>query len=203
MKERYTTTDKSIKILRKKIVRRWNDAKADARLTRFDELTVISAVDELYKRLDSDFRDSMLELAIAIYEEAEESGSERPTKKYLNKLLSKSDPVTKYAYTSEALRKRDRLKEALETRSDTAYEWRKAMSFWANMAAQYADCITDEVTLKAYRDAGVKYVMWVTQRDEKVCEDCRPRNGTVYPIDEAPPKKHWHCRCYYIPWHKE
>lgn len=203
MKERYTTTDKSIKILRKKIIRRWNDAKADARLTRFDELTVISAVDELYKRLDSDFRDSMLELAIAIYKEAEESGSERPTKKYLNKLLSKPDPVTKYAYTSEALRKRDRLKEALETRSDTAYEWRKAMSFWANMAAQYADCITDEVTLKAYRDAGVKYVMWVTQRDEKVCEDCRPRNGTVYPIDEAPPKEHWHCRCYYIPWHKE
>lgn len=41
-------------------------------------------------------------------------------------------------------------------------------------------------------------VKWVTVRDEKVCQICRPRHGMVYPVNSAPPiPAHGHCKCRY------
>ena len=40
-------------------------------------------------------------------------------------------------------------------------------------------------------------VKWVTSRDEKVCQVCRPRHGMVYPINSVPAlPAHWGCRCW-------
>lgn len=210
MQERYITTDRAIEILRKKTIRRFEKAKSSIRLAKFDELHVIKTVATLYKNLDSDLRDTMLELAFAIYEEIGEEVSRygykdigkisaKAKKALVETVLSSPNSVTKYEYENEVLRKRDRLSEALRTRSDVNSEWRRAVSLWSNMTAQYADIVTDETVLRAYKDAGVEYVMWVTQEDEKVCEICKPLDGEIFPINEAPDKQHWHCRCYLVP----
>ncbi len=152
----------------------------------------------------------MLELAFAIYEEIGEEVSRygykdigkisaKAKKTLVETVLSSPNSVTKYEYENEVLRKRDRLSEALRTRSDVNSDWRRAVSLWSNMTAQYADIVTDETALRAYKDAGVEYVMWVTQEDEKVCEICKPLDGEIFPINEAPDKRHWHCRCYLVP----
>lgn len=152
----------------------------------------------------------MLELAFAIYEEIGEEVSRygykdigkisaKVKKTLAETVLSSPNSVTKYEYENEVLRKRDRLSEALRTRSDVNSEWRRAVSLWLNMTAQYADIVTDETALRAYKDAGVEYVMWVTQEDEKVCEICKPLDGEIFPINETPDKQHWHCRCYLAP----
>ena len=139
----------------------------------------------------------MLELAFAIYEEIGEEVrkdgykdigkiSAKAKKTLIESVLTSPDSVTKYEYANEIMRKRDRLSEALRTRLDANTEWRRAISLWSNMTAQYADIVTDETAIRAYKDAGVEYVMWVTQEDEKVCEDCKPLNGKIFPIDKAP-----------------
>lgn len=212
MQERYITTDRAIELLRRRTVKRFEKAKSEIKLAKFDELNTITVVTELYRKLDKDFNDTMLELAFAIYEEAvEELENSEKVKKDLGEISTKAkkelvesvlnnpDTVTKYTYTNEALRKRDRLSEALRARSDSNTEWRRAMSQWHNMTAQYADIVTDRAHTKAQKDADVEYVMWITQQDEKVCADCQPLDGKIFHIDKAPSKKHWHCRCYLAP----
>lgn len=47
------------------------------------------------------------------------------------------------------------------------------------------------------RDAELAYVRWVTQRDEKVCKICGPREGRTYPISAVGMiwPAHPNCRC--------
>lgn len=49
----------------------------------------------------------------------------------------------------------------------------------------------------ASRDAMVTYVEWVTQRDEKVCPICGPRDGVIYRIIDVMDiwPAHPNCRC--------
>lgn len=161
----------------------------------FDELTVIKACKELYKDLDADNRKAFLELAVLVYEEAEPNGGKAPDRDWLDSYLLEYCPITKYVYDHEVSRKREYLQEAVVASTAKAVEYRKALSRWSNMTAQYADNVTDEAVLKAYRDAGIEQVMWVAQLDDRTCETCRERHGTVYPIDSVPDKPHWRCRC--------
>lgn len=130
---------------------------------------------------------------------AEPHGNKKPDVEWLIAIFDEPNPVTMYSYSSEVLRKKERLKEALLTNVDRTLEWKKAISFWTNMTAQYADIITDEALLKSFYDAGVKNVRWITRDDEIVCKYCNKRKNKVYSIGNAPPKEHWHCRCYYVP----
>ena len=72
---------------------------------------------------------------------------------------------------------------------------------WGQMR-QMADTVTDAARAKAFGDAGVGQVRWITQHDERVCKICRPRDGVIYPLDAVPPKHH-NCRCYLIPLARE
>ena len=141
----------------------------------------------------------MLTLAKEIYSEAEPHGSKKPDEEWLTAIFEEPNPVTLYSYSAEIIRKKERLKEAALTNVDRTQEWKKALSYWSNMTAQYADIITDEAVLKSYKDAGVKKVRWITRDDELVCAYCNKRKNKVYLIESAPPKEHWHCRCYYVP----
>ena len=65
---------------------------------------------------------------------------------------------------------------------------------------QGCDDMTVAAILAAYADAGIETVMLVAQRDDRVCHTCLKRDGTVYPIDEAPSLPfHYRCRCVYVP----
>lgn len=193
-----------IALLSKKAARRFDQAKSDANLLHFDELHVLKTIKQLYKELKLDNEQVFLELAQEEYRHVKKlwalpGKSETPTKKWLIGLLSAYNAVTKYVYENEVDRKRDYTAEAVVASPAKVDEFRRGLSYWAQFTAQAAEDVTDETTLKVYRDSGVERVRWITQEDGKVCEVCRKRDGKVYPIHRIPPKPHRRCRCHYEP----
>ena len=191
----YDLADKAIELLNKRATKRFDDAKDEAAQDGFDELSVLSITRTLYDNLSADNEEIFLELAQERYQEAEPRGEEPPDLAWLLALLAAYNAVTKYQYTNEVDRKRQYTAEGINSSTAKVTEFRRGLHYWAGLTADYADIVTDESTLKAYRDAGVRRVRWVTAGDEKVCETCRERNGKVYSINSIPPKPHRRCRC--------
>ena len=194
----YETTDKAIELLNRRATKRFEDAKDEAAQNGFDELSVLSITRTLYDNLSADNEKIFLELAQERYQEAEPHGEEPPDLAWLLALLAAYNAVTKVIYDNDVDRKKQYTAEGINSSTAKVTEFRRGLHYWADLTATYSDIVTDESTLKAYRDAGVKRVRWVTAGDEKVCETCRERNGKVYSIDSIPPK-HRRCRCHYLP----
>lgn len=192
-------SDKTIELLNRKAAKRFENAKDKAARLGFDELNVLEITRELYQDLQTDNQTAFLELAQERYQEAEPHGEEPPDLAWLLALLAAYNAVTKYQYTNEVDRKRQYTAEGINSSTAKVTEFRRGLHYWADLTATYSDIVTDESTLKAYRDAGVKKVRWVTAGDEKVCETCRERNGKVYSINSIPNKPHKHCRCVFEP----
>lgn len=197
-KNPYDLTDKAIDLLNRRAVKRFEDAKDEAALAKFDELNVLEVTRTLYDQLRKDNQDVFLELAQERYQEAEPHGKEPPDLAWLLALLAGYNAVTKVIYDNDADRKMHYTIEGINSSTAKVTEFRRGLHYWADLTATYGDIVTDESTLKAYRDAGVKRVRWVTGRDEKVCETCRERNGKIYSINAIPPK-HRRCRCVFEP----
>lgn len=137
------------------------------------------------------------------------------TSAWVSAFLEKSNPVTGFIFDNEVERKKQRLIEALASSPNPIREIDNAKRYWTAQSTQYADDITDAAMLEGYKDvpllpeasedsssgrpAGIKYVRWVTEEDGKVCPVCAARHGRIYPIDEVPPKPHYHCRCWVEP----
>lgn len=190
----YDLTDKAIDILNRRAVKRFEDAKDEAALAKFDELNVLEVTRTLYQDLAHDNQEIFLELAQERYQEAEPHGKEPPDLAWLLALLAAYNTVTKVVYEHEIDRKRGYTAEGINSSTAKATEFRRGLHYWADFTEQYADIVTDETTLKAYRDAGVKKVKWITAGDEKVCETCKERDGKIYPISAVPSKTHKKCR---------
>lgn len=194
----YDLTDKAIDILNRRAVKRFEDAKDEAALAKFDELNVLEVTRILYEHLKQDNQQIFLELAQERYQEAEPHGEEPPDLAWLLALLAAYNAVTKVVYDNDVDRKRQYTAEGINSSTAKVTEFRRGLHYWADLTDTYGDIVTDESTLKAYRDAGVKKVRWVTVGDGKVCEICRERNGKVYSINSIPPK-HRRCRCVFEP----
>lgn len=194
----YALTDKAIELLNKKATKRFEDAKDEAAQTGFDELNVLEVTRTLYQDLARDNQQVFLELAQERYQETEPHGEEPPDLAWLLALLAAYNAVTKVIYDNDVDRKRQYTAEGINSSTAKVTEFRRGLHYWADLTATYSDIVTDESTLKAYRDAGVKRVRWVTAGDEKVCETCRERNGKIYSINAIPPK-HRRCRCVFEP----
>lgn len=197
--EWYSITDRAIALLNRRAATRFGETKNQAQIDGFDELEVIQLNRTLYDDLKRDNQEVFLDLAQEKYAETEPHGEEPPSLAWLLALLAAYNAVTKYVYDNEIDRKRDRTTEAVNSTTAKATEYRRGLSYWSQMTAQYADTVTDEAALQAYLDAGVSRVRWVTAEDDKVCETCRSRDGKVYSIDNIPDKPHWRCRCYWVP----
>lgn len=191
----YDLTDKAIGLLNKRAVKRFEDAKDEAARHGFDELNVLEVTRTLYQDIARDNQEIFLELAQERYQEAEPHGEEPPDLAWLLALLAAYNAVTKVVYDNDVDRKRQYTAEGINSSTAKVTEFRRGLHYWADLTSVYADQVTDEATLKAYRDAGVKKVRWVTAGDERVCEICRERNGKVYSINSIPPKPHRRCRC--------
>ena len=193
----YRIADKAQELLGRKAVRRFESAKNQAQIDGFDELEVIQLTRTLYQDLSADNQETFLELAQERYQEVEPHGEEPPGLTWLLALLAAYNAVTKYIYAHEIDRKQQYAAEGINASTAKVSEFRRALRRWTNFTDQYADIVSDETTLKAYRDAGVTRIRWVTAEDERVCEECRERDGKVYSINNVPPKPHWRCRCRY------
>lgn len=195
-KNHYDLTDKAIDILNRRAVKRFEDAKDEAAQRGFDELNVLEVTRTLYDQLRKDNQDVFLELAQERYQETEPHGKEPPDLAWLLALLAAYNAVTKVIYDNDVDRKRQYTAEGINSSTAKVTEFRRGLHYWADLTATYGDIVTDESTLKAYRDAGVKKVKWHTVLDGKECKTCRERDGKIYPINSIPPKPHRKCRCW-------
>lgn len=194
----YEYADEVIKYLNKRNMKLFDNYKAT--VLKADEINKLNATTELYETLDRETRALFKEIAKRAYYD------ERHTlldglDYFILEYLSQPDKVTKYIYDNEVERKKGYLYESVLTaigNTETEKAVEKALRLWTLMIEQYAIDITDTARIKAFQDMGIRYVKWLTENDEKVCDECVPRHGMVYPIDKIP-DKHWNCRCYVIP----
>ena len=213
----YKLADKLLEQLKKLIRREFNRLG----IFGFDELNVTRVTKEtteLFERLLAENNKRYLQAAIKACADAKAraiaAGYEDryvavPDEAWVAGFLGKYNFVSGYLYESEAERKRLRLAEQMltaeEYQSRTLYNEsvRRSANLWWTQTMHYMLCIVDEITMKAYKEMGVEYVMWVTKGDGHVCKTCRERHGKIYPIDDYPEKEHYKCRCEKVPVKKE
>lgn len=198
----YSYTDKQIAALNRQYVRLFRKI----RLLNFDELNVLNDVSAVYKEADKKAKAAYLKIAEQAYlfglKEAERAGFKRNKRKYdINRdwildFLEEEDEVTLYRYAPEWERKKQRLVEALAATSAPKREIDKALRYMIQQTTHYADKATSEAELQAFHSCGVTKVMWITERDDRVCEKCEPLDGKVFDIDKVPQiPAHYRCRC--------
>ena len=163
-----------------------------------DELNTITKSKQLYSWLDKITREAYLMLANLIYQHyADDDGD--LAEAWLSGILDDYDPVTKYVYTNEWERKRQRYAEGMIAGTDKQFESKLAMRLLARQAIQYTITVADEAQLDAYRANGIKRVRWIAEDDARTCSVCAKRDGKVYAIDKIPQKPHYGCRCRFAP----
>lgn len=203
--ELYDYTDARIKRLNRQLLRLFQKV----RLLNFDELNALNDIKAVYRKADRFAKAAYLDIAVEAYAlglvEAEKAGF-RPRRRrdidrdWVLDFLEEEDFVTLYRYAPELTRKRDRLVEALAMTNKPNKEIDKALKYLIMQTTHYADKATAEAELQAFKDAGVKKVMWLTERDNRVCDICYPLDGKVFDIDKTPPiPQHYNCRCVLIP----
>lgn len=202
MKTPYRHADKALKTLNDAMGREFQNFSVGV---GFDELNVIEVkkqVGAMYNRINALVKRELRKMAQRVFRDAEdEIGAEHTeflSSAFILAIFKRYDPVTKYVYTREWLRKRDRLVESLMTsnsRRDVRQALKRALDLMALQVRQYADNVTDEARREVFERAGVSDARWNTQHDGKVCSRCAERDGMIYPID-AVPEKHYRCRCY-------
>lgn len=214
----YQYADTVIKKLKKRIPRLLNDTRL--RLTAFDEINSLflkKLLEDAYEEIESQATYAYLNIAERTYREAfdlakqlgYESGTYNPIwLGIITDWLLEYDLTTGYMFENEFKRKRDRLFERLmgvfiskKSINDplTMLIYKKAGKYISDQIAEYGDIITYKAMLKAYRDAGVKKVIWFSEHDNRVCDVCLNLSEQEFDIDDVPAKPHWGCRCWLLP----
>lgn len=202
----YAAADKAIREMNRANLKAFNRLK----LAKFDELQVIRQIADTYDASIVLAKKKYLDIAIEAYIEAlieaeisrkraQDMADDDITTDWVLDMLEESDPVTLYEFLSEAERKKQRLIEAIAASQNKSAEIDKALRYWTKQLAQYADNTVFNARLDAFKAIGISKVKWVTQGDERVCDECEPLDGKVFEIDKVPPTPHWGCRCYIVP----
>ena len=165
------------------------------RKTDYDELNILGQTRDLYRELDRINREAYRDIAQHYYE-SEPHGDGLFGYMWIEGMLDQPSEVIKYSYSTETYRKRDRLMEALVATKGDKQEYDKAMRYWTQQTGWFAIEIADEAVKRARLDDGVKRVMWVSEHDNRVCGMCDILDGTIFSIEDVPPKPHPGCRCH-------
>ena len=181
------------------------------RLALFDEANVLGVKKHVAKLYDNAFKIIKKEfLAILnplykeIYDEALALGFDGEMRDleegWIEEFFEEYNPVTKYVFRRELGRKESRLFESLvASTKERVQSYKTAENLLKRQVKQYAIELEDSVTKVAFKDAGVELVQWVAEHDSRTCSVCGELDGEVFDLKEAPPKQHYHCRCYLIP----
>lgn len=197
----YDTADRAVRAMNRENLKTFGRLKA--RLMKADELHIIREVGNTYDELLGLAKRWFLVIGREAYAQGMKDASRRKRnaidRDWILDWLEETDFVTLYKFATEWERKKARLIEALPVAPDRGREIDKALKAWTRQIAQAAISITDDATVEAYRDAGVREVEWVSEHDARVCDVCEDMDGNVYPIDDVPAKPHWGCRCRLVP----
>lgn len=208
----YSQLDKLIPKLKKKIRLEFNYLS----VLPFDEINIISAkayTEEMFERLLRFSKDEYLKIIkhSVLYAKEVLNGFSAKYKAineedFLEYVLSSYNSVTCYLYEKEAQRKRLRLVEEMLTAKEYLQReiynksLKRTANLWFTQSLQYGIDVTDKTVLEVYKRNGIKKVVWVSEKDDKVCDKCRKLNGEVFDIDNLPSKAHYNCRCYFVPY---
>jgi len=188
----YEYTDKTLKHLQKFYIRQFGKLKT---VLQFDEINRLQkSVNDTFEKCYKETRKCYRDIARHYYEE---EGGEDDYINYLwvDKFLKRFDPITQYMFVSEYDRKRSRAFEALVA-TPSNKEVDRIIRILYRQTKQWADEITDEARLEAFKDEAVEQVRWKSETDSRVCSICYSRNNRIYPIKSVPPKPHINCRCW-------
>ena len=177
----------------------------------FDEMNITSIkkhvhklYQDVYKIIKKEFMAILNPLYEEIYDEAVALGFDGDLRNldevWIEEFFSEYNPVTKYVFKNEIGRKESRLFESLVASSlEKTASYKTAENLLIRQVKQYAIDLEDSVTKTVYRDLGVKKVIWNAEHDHKTCGVCSEMDGEIFDLQDAPPKQHYNCRCYYSP----
>lgn len=196
--------DRALMVMLNSMSREFQDLSTEI---GFDEMNVMETrkrVNAMYARMDRLIRREYRSVARKAYmdasAEAGTDGGAFDAEKFVSGMLKAYDPVSDFIYDREWIRKRDRLFESIIATERGNQEMRnnlkRGLDVLANQVRQYADNITAQARVTAFKQAGADVLVWITEDDEKVCKVCRPRHEQFYPIEMLPEwPAHWRCRC--------
>ena len=165
-------------------------------------------IHKLYQTIQKAVRKEILvvlePLQTEIYEEALALGfdgnPEDLDEGWVEEFFEEYNPVTKYVFKNELVRKEARLLEAvLASVAERAQSYKTAENLLTRQVKQNAIDLEDALAMAVYKAVGVEKVKWIAEDDSKTCGECKALDGKVFPLGEAPPKAHPNCRCYYVP----
>ena len=191
MSNPYTLADKVIAYLTKRYIKLFGKVRGMA----FDEMNVISVSHEIYDTALVETKREMARLSKRVYEKYNESDN-FDSEGFVLALMLAYDPTSKYIYQNEVDRKRARFVEGVLSSDFPMEEVKASQRLWIAMNKVFADEVTFQTMIKAYKDSGVKRVRWVTSPDERRCSTCGAMHGKVFHIDKVPSKPHRNCRCW-------
>ena len=191
MSNPYTLADKVIAYLTKRYIKLFGKVRGMV----FDEMNVISVSHEIYDTALVETKREMARLSKKVYEKYNESDN-FDSEGFVLALMLAYDPTSKYIYQNEVDRKRARFVEGVLSSDFPMEEVKASQRLWIAMNKVFADEVTFQTMIKAYKDSGVKRVRWVTSPDERRCATCGAMHGKVFHIDKVPSKPHRNCRCW-------
>ncbi len=181
------------------------------RLALFDEMNLVQTkkhIHKLYKNIlkivKKEFTDLLNPIYEEIYDEALALGFDGDLRDldeaWIEEFFDEYNPVTKYVFNNEMDRKESRLFESLVASSkERRQSYKTAENLLVRQLNQYAIDLEDAIAMTVYKDLGVKFVKWNAENDSKTCGVCSELDNQVFSLEEAPPKQHYHCRCYLTP----
>lgn len=214
----YLYADKVIKQVNQRIPLLLNDIRL--RLMVFDEVNPLilkELLKQAYNEVENQAIYAYLKIAQRTYAEAFDiakqfgykSGTYNPTLLVMiTDWLLEYDGVTGYVFYNEITRKRERLFEQLMgsfmNKNDedvllTEPILKKASRYLENQITEYGDIVAYKAMEKAYSDAGVEKVIWLSEYDNRVCGECLNLSGKTFLLRDVPLKPHWGCRCWLLP----
>lgn len=196
MNNPYDTLDSELEKLKPAIIALLNNLRLRAMAgsdVRFLKRQVTNTFDEIDDRAKQMF----LRVANEYYS---------VTSNDIERWLEEYNEVTQYVYKNEWERKTGRYLEILLTfrntdKSFSSYEMMDAQKRAGNLISlqieEYGVFSVDKARELQFIKDGIKRLRWNAQKDRRVCEVCRLRDGKIYDIKNAPGKAHYRCRCYY------
>lgn len=196
----FAIRDRIVKAYLKVLLRRFKKLNQGT-ILGFDEMNALSAVNETYRDVIRYTEEALKKVAEQTYRWL--CDEDFIADMWLSGFLQQFDPVTHYKFYDEADRKRSRTYESImscRTSAERKKQIETATKAWAKQFEQTADNVVIAILKKAYEDNNIKYVMWYTMKDKRVCADCHSRDGKIYPITSPDLHPlHYNCRCWWIP----
>lgn len=196
----------------RRLARELNSRRNGRTILAIDAINALDAITACYDDVREICWQAFRAIALKAYRRIDDD-EDFPVDMWLDGYMKDYDPVTHYIFDREWDNKRLRLLEAVilafkgttETGENAtpasliSKAVDKALMYASKQFRQYGDDITLEAIKQAYEDNGVAMVVWVTQKDERVCPECRALDGHQFELDDAPPPQHYNCRCFLVP----